>query len=61
MEAHEGNLLVSIIDKCEKCENCFNCDIQNDLRDLFVKHYEQFAITMKICDKYKEDKDYGRY
>lgn len=61
MEVREGDLLISIVDECEYCKWCWNCDIQNDLRDLFVKHREQLAITMKICDKYEEDKDYGKY
>lgn len=61
MEAHEGDLLISIVDKCERCKWCWNCDIQNKLRKAIVDCGEKIAFTLKICDDFKEDEDYGRY
>lgn len=62
MEAHEGDLLISIVDKCEYCKWCWNCDIQNKLLKTIVDCGEKIAFTLKICDDFiKEDENHGRY
>lgn len=61
METHEGDLLISIVDKCEYCKWCWNCEIQNKLRQAIVDCGERIAFTLKICDEFKEGEPDERY
>ena len=61
MKAHEGDLLISIADKCEDCKWCWNCDIQNKLLKTIVNCGEKIAFTLKTCDDFKEGEPCERY
>lgn len=53
MIVHEGNIMVSMEDKCDTCGRCFYCcPLQISFQEVSTQYGEPYTIIVKDCEEY---------